>query len=57
MPKLESQPFESKLDTSSEQFDKNKIIKALNDCLLKEEEVLKGRDYWIELEDPFHKWI
>ena len=24
MPKLESQPFESKLDTSSEQFNKNK---------------------------------
>ena len=38
-------------------LDKNKIIKALNDCLLKEEEVLKGRDYWIELEDPFPKWI
>ena len=38
-------------------LDKNKIITALNDCLLKEEEVLRGRDYWLELEDPFPKWI
>ena len=34
-------------------LDKDKIIDTLNDCLLKEEEVLKGRDYWIELETPF----
>jgi G3E family GTPase len=38
-------------------LDKDKIIDTLNDCLLKEEEVLKGRDYWIELEDPFPRWI
>ena len=38
-------------------LDKNKIIAALNNCLLKEEEVLRGRDYWLELEDPFPKWI
>ena len=38
-------------------LDKDKIIEALNDCLLKEEEVLKGRDYWIELEDTFPRWV
>ena len=37
-------------------LDKDKIIDTLDDCLLKEE-VLKGRDYWIELEDPFPRWV
>ena len=36
--------------------EKEKIIAALDDCLLKEEDVLKGRSYWDTLEDPFPAW-
>ena len=46
MPKLESQPFESKLDTSSEQFNKNKtsMLSMLEeiDVLLDEAELGGG---------------
>ena len=40
-----------------QELQKEKIILALDDCLLKEEEVLKGRSYWDTLEDPFPAWI
>ena len=39
-----------------QELQKEKIISALDDCLLKEEEVLKGRSYWDTLEDPFPAW-
>ena len=39
-----------------QELQKEKIIAALDDCLLKEEEVLKGRSYWDKLEDPFPAW-
>ena len=39
-----------------QELQKEKIIAALDDCLLKEEEVLKGRSYWDRLEDPFPTW-
>ena len=39
-----------------QELQKEKIILALDDCLLKEEEVLKGRSYWDTLEDPFPAW-
>ena len=39
-----------------QELQKEKIIVALDDCLLKEEEVLKGRSYWDTLEDPFPAW-
>ena len=39
-----------------QELQKEKIIEALDDCLLKEEEVLKGRSYWDTLEDPFPAW-
>ena len=32
------------------------MIKKLNDCLLNEQDVLKGRSYWATLEDPFPVW-
>lgn len=32
------------------------IIQALNDCLLSEQEVLRGRAYWATLNDPFPAW-
>jgi len=39
-----------------QELQKEKIIAALDDCLLKEEEVLKGRSYWDTLKDPFPAW-
>lgn len=39
-----------------QELQKEKIIAALDDCLLKEEEVLKGRSYWDTLEDPLPAW-
>ena len=32
------------------------MIKKLNDCLLNEQDVLRGRSYWATLEDPFPVW-
>jgi len=37
-------------------LDQEAITSALNDCLLTEEEVLRGRDYWESLSDPFPSW-
>jgi G3E family GTPase len=37
-------------------LDQERITKALNDCLLSEEEVLKGKAYWTALQDPFPAW-
>lgn len=37
-------------------LDQKAIIEALNHCLLSEEELLKGKDYWATLNDPFPAW-
>ena len=37
-------------------LDKDKITEALDNCLLTEEEVLLGKDYWKTLNDPFPYW-
>ena len=37
-------------------LDQEKMTQKLDDCLLTEEEVLKGREYWAMLEDPFPAW-
>ena len=37
-------------------LDQDKIIKALDDCLLNEEQVLQGREFWQTLNDPFPDW-
>ena len=37
-------------------LDQEGITAALNECLLPEEDVLKGKDYWQTLEDPFPMW-
>lgn len=37
-------------------LDKEKIYQALDQCLLSEEEVLRGKDYWMTLPDPFPLW-
>ena len=37
-------------------LDQKKMTQALDECLLSEEEVLKGKVYWSTLDDPFHLW-
>ena len=37
-------------------LDQDNITEALNNCLLSEEEVLRGKDYWVTLNDPFPAW-
>ncbi len=37
-------------------LDQANITHALNDCLLSEEEVLRGKAYWATLNDPFPAW-
>ena len=37
-------------------LDAGEITRALDDCLLSEEEVLLGKAYWATLDDPFPAW-
>ena len=37
-------------------LDQEKMTQRLDECLLTEEEVLKGREYWETLKDPFPVW-
>ena len=37
-------------------LNKEAMIKTLDDCILSEEEVLRGKDYWVTLPDPFEPW-
>ena len=37
-------------------LDETEVCQALDQCLLTEEELLKGRDYWATLSDPFPQW-
>jgi len=37
-------------------LDQEKIIQALDHCLLSDEEILRGKGYWLELNDPFPAW-
>ncbi|MEM8844900.1 MAG: zinc metallochaperone GTPase ZigA [Pseudomonadota bacterium] len=37
-------------------LDQTAMIKALDECLLSEDQVLKGKEYWATLTDPFPKW-
>ena len=37
-------------------LDKEKMIQSLDECLLTEDEVLKGREYWESPNDPFPAW-
>ncbi len=37
-------------------LDKEAMTSALNACLLDEEEVLQGKEYWGTLQDPFPAW-
>ena len=37
-------------------LDQRQVTDALNDCLLNEEQLLAGREYWETLPDPFPAW-
>ena len=37
-------------------LDEDAMLKALHNCLLSEEELLKGESYWETLDDPFPPW-
>ncbi|NRB69681.1 MAG: GTP-binding protein [Vibrio sp.] len=37
-------------------LEQEKLIARLNDCLLTEDEIEQGFDYWLSLEDPFPEW-
>ncbi len=37
-------------------LDQAAMIRALNNCLLSEDELLKGKSYWLSLPDPFPLW-
>ena len=37
-------------------FDEPKMRRALDDCLLTEDELLRGKQYWATLTDPFPQW-
>lgn len=39
-----------------QQLDQQAMTFALNQCLLTEQEVLKGKSYWSSLSDPFPAW-
>ena len=39
-----------------QELDKAGMINALDACLLSEEDVLKGKEYWATLNDPFPAW-
>ena len=38
-------------------LDADNITRALDGCLLSEEEVLRGKAYWLTLDDPFPDWV
>lgn len=37
-------------------LEQEKLIARLNECLLTEDEMEQGPDYWLSLEDPFPEW-
>ena len=37
-------------------LDQARVTQALDDCLLSEDELLRGREYWETLPDPFPDW-
>lgn len=37
-------------------LDKKAMINALDSCLLSDDELLRGKDFWVTLNDPFPAW-
>jgi G3E family GTPase len=38
-------------------LDQQAMLNALDNCLLSEDELLKGKNYWATLSDPFPEWM
>ena len=39
-----------------QQLDQTAMTQAFNECLLSDEDLLKGKNYWETLSDPFPQW-
>ena len=39
-----------------QRLDKERMIKALNECLLSDDEMDNSDDHWSTFNDPFPKW-
>ena len=39
-----------------QKLDRDAISKALDDCLLSDDDLHRGKDYWATLSDPFPRW-
>ena len=37
-------------------LDRDKVVDALNNCLLDDDELMAGREHWQKLPDPFPSW-
>ena len=37
-------------------LDQKRVIETLDKCLLTDDELLRGKDYWLSLNDPFPEW-
>ena len=38
-------------------LDEKEICRQLDECLLSDDDLLKGKNYWTTLEDPFPSWM
>lgn len=38
-------------------LDEEKMCEQLDECLLSDNDLLKGKQYWKTLEDPFPSWV
>lgn len=54
-----SEPFgdmRQELAFIGQNLQQDKMIKALDKCLLDDDEIVQGKDYWFSLNDPFPAW-